>query len=98
MKSQHNLDIALKTPIYKFGQPRNNGFLGILSANSNFKHIDLENEVTTSKLHWVIDITLKLLIQELGKPSSNGFPKICPQPQTLTPGDLENDVATPEIS
>ena len=39
-KSSYSLDIALKTPIHKFIEPRLNDFLGILSASSNFKDID----------------------------------------------------------
>ena len=39
-KSCNKLDIALKTPIHKFGESKLNGFLEIVSASSNFKDID----------------------------------------------------------
>ena len=58
---------------------------------------DVENEVTTPKLHYIIDITLKLLINEFGKPRHSVFPKMQVQiSKTLTPVDLENEVATPK--
>ena len=60
---------------------------------------DLENEVATPKIVYVIEIALINPVHKFGELNLDRFLGICPLAQiweTMTPGDLENEVVAPK--